>query len=600
MKHKNITWQAFKLYSAYNPKYFPLCLLQKIFQNLFFFFHLWITSEIVNALYEGRPKKELYLLVGTALFGIFLTRSLAAVLNRAVETALEVLNNREEAAFNRKTLSLDYEKLENPEILNLRRKIEDNKKINGYGTIRMRRNILALMDSAINILYSVLLFAEMLRRMAAAPFHWQTMTLLAALLGCLALNIICQFRYTKKSGDNWNKLGEIMLWFNKLSRGIQLEGTDNRIYKQQFIVSRLHRENSELYRKAYAKVMSKSFLLQLPVYIFSRLTEGASYLIVCFYCVLGAFSPGELIRYVGYLGKVADSIRDLFYALANLKGNERFLKTYLEYLAIENEMYQGALAVEKRSDKKYDISFRHVSFRYPGSDTLALKDINLDLKVGERLAVVGMNGSGKTTFIKLLCRLYDPAEGEILMNDFNIRKYDYRQYLNLFSVVFQDYNLLSLPLGNNVAGAAAYDREKAQNLLEEAGFGERYRKMPNGLETPLYKDFDADGVEISGGEAQKIALARALYRDAPFIILDEPTASLDPIAEAEIYAKFDQIVGDKTAIYISHRLSSCRFCDKIAVFHEGRLVQTGTHEELLEDSSGKYYELWNAQAQYYT
>jgi len=284
----------------------------------------------------------------------------------------------------------------------------------------------------------------------------------------------------------------------------------------------------------------------------------------------------------------------------SFKENEQFLKLYLEYFDIPNDMYQGSLAVEKRSDKKYDIEFRNVSFKYAGSENYALKNVNLTFKVGERLAVVGMNGSGKTTFIKLMCRLYDPTEGEIYMNDFNVRKYDYRQYLDLFSVVFQDYSLLALPLGNNVSSAASWDGEKAERCLQEVGFGERYAEMAKGLETPIYKNFDDEGVNVSGGEAQKIALARALYKDAPFIILDEPTAALDPIAEAEIYSKFDEIVGDKTAIYISHRLSSCRFCDKIAVFDNGEIVQVGSHEELLADENGKYHELWTAQSQYYT
>lgn len=167
-------------------------------------------------------------------------------------------------------------------------------------------------------------------------------------------------------------------------------------------------------------------------------------------------------------------------------------------------------------------------------------------------------------------------------------------------MVFQDFRLLALPLGQNVAGARDYDAALAEKCLQKAGFAARLKHLPAGLDTSLYTDLDPTGINISGGEAQKIAIARALYKDAPFIILDEPTAALDPIAEAEIYSKFDEIAGDKTAIYISHRLSSCKFCDEIAVFHEGAVIQQGSHAELLADRGGKYYALWNAQAQYYT
>ena len=280
--------------------------------------------------------------------------------------------------------------------------------------------------------------------------------------------------------------------------------------------------------------------------------------------------------------------------------NHHYLKRYFSYFDIPNEMYQGTLTVEKRDDNEYDIEFRDVSFQYPNTERWALRHVNLKFKVGEKLAVVGMNGSGKTTFIKLMCRLYDPTEGEILLNGVNIKKYDYNEYLSIFSVVFQDFQLFSFSLGQNVAASSKFDRERAMQALAKAGFGERLAAMPHGLETYLYKDFDANGIEISGGEAQKIALARALYKDAPFIILDEPTAALDPVSEYEVYSKFNQISGDKTAIYISHRLASCRFCDKSAVFHKGTIVQIGTHAELVADKNGKYHELWNAQAQYYT
>lgn len=599
MKRENITGRAFRMYSGYNPKYFPLCFMKIIFLDISFFFRIWMSAEIINGLYEGKGKKELYFLVIITLVGIFLFRLLAAALDRAEGSAKEILNNREDAALHAKTLSLDYDKIENPDIRRLRREIDENKMINYYGTENMRMNVERLMDCLVDSVFSLIFFADMVSKMAAAPFHWLSPVLLAGLGGCLTAVILFQFREGKKMSDYVKEVNDLMLQENQLGRGHETIGTDNRIYRQQMILNKIYRKSNEYHRKVFARARDKQFRLQVPIGIFTAGTELCAYLIVCLYCTLGAFSAGAVVKYVGYLWRLTSAVWSFFGVLSLFRENRRFLETYLRYFDLKNDMYQGNLAVEKRSDRKFEIEFKDVGFRYQGNEDFALKDISLKVRVGERLAVVGMNGSGKTTFIKLLCRLYDPEEGEILMNDFNVRKYDYRQYLDLFSVVFQDYNLLAVPLGNNVAGAEQWDKEKAERVLWEVGFGERYGKMPKGLDTPLYRNFDADGVEVSGGEAQKIALARALYRDAPFIILDEPTAALDPIAEAEIYSKFDEIVGDKTAIYISHRLSSCRFCDRIAVFHQGRIVQTGTHEELLADKQGKYYELWQAQAQYY-
>ncbi|MCL2285030.1 MAG: ABC transporter ATP-binding protein, partial [Firmicutes bacterium] len=221
--------------------------------------------------------------------------------------------------------------------------------------------------------------------------------------------------------------------------------------------------------------------------------------------------------------------------------------------------------------------------------------LSINFRIGQRLAVVGMNGSGKTTMIKLLCRLYDPTEGEITLNGIDIRKYRFHEYMAIFSVVFQDFGLFDFTLAQNVATSAKPDFARVTECLDKAGFDMKGME----LDSYLYKGYDENGIEISGGEAQKIALARALYKNAPFIVLDEPTAALDPIAEYEIYSKFNEIVGEKTAIYISHRLSSCRFCDDIAVFDKGKLVQRGSHDRLVADAKGKYHELWNAQAQYY-
>ncbi|MBQ3028915.1 MAG: ATP-binding cassette domain-containing protein, partial [Lachnospiraceae bacterium] len=229
----------------------------------------------------------------------------------------------------------------------------------------------------------------------------------------------------------------------------------------------------------------------------------------------------------------------------------RHLQGLYEYLDIPNRKEMGNHPIDTdmlcnggvKTEDSYEIEFCNVSFRYPGAKEDSLRNLSLKFKLGKRLAIVGKNGSGKSTFIKLLCRLYDPTEGEIRLNGVDIRKYDYEEYLKIFSVVFQDFKLFSFSLGQNVATAMEYDREKAGQCLVKAGLSKRLESMPKGLDTALYKDFESEGVEISGGEAQKVALARALYKDAPVVVLDEPTAALDPIAEAEVYTKFNELIG---------------------------------------------------------
>lgn len=214
------------------------------------------------------------------------------------------------------------------------------------------------------------------------------------------------------------------------------------------------------------------------------------------------------------------------------------------------------------------------------------------------MAIAGPNGAGKSTFIKLLCRLYDPTEGEILLNGIDIRLYDYEEYMKIFSVVFQDYQLFSFSLAQNVAASLAYDRERVTQCLNKAGFEKQLSKFPDGIDTNLYQ-MQEKGIEISGGESQKIALARALYKNASVVILDEPTSALDPVSEFEIYRHFDEMVEGRTSVYISHRMSSCRFCSRILVFDGGRIVQDGNHETLLNETGGLYAKLWEAQAKYY-
>ena len=314
----------------------------------------------------------------------------------------------------------------------------------------------------------------------------------------------------------------------------------------------------------------------------------------------GGISAGSIAKYAACIAMMLAAFTEFAAALERYFENLPYLKRYFSYFDIPNDMVKGSLTVEKRDDNEYDVEFRDVSFKYPNTEIWALRHVSLKFKIGEKLAIVGENGSGKTTFIKLLCRLYDPTEGTILLNGIDITRYRYDEYLNLFSVVFQDYKLFSFSLAANVSCSHDPDPERVRDCLIRAGLGEKLNGLEKGIETALHRDFENDGIDLSGGEEQRLALARALYKDAPFVVLDEPTAALDPIGEAEVYENFNKLVNNKTSVFVSHRLSSCRFCDDILVFDHGAIVQRGRHEDLVSDRDGQYYALWNAQAKYYT
>ena len=275
-----------------------------------------------------------------------------------------------------------------------------------------------------------------------------------------------------------------------------------------------------------------------------------------------------------------------------------YLATYEDFIAQPSMSYDGTLPIEKRDDGQYAFAFHDVSFSYPGTDIPVLEHVTLSFTIGDKTALVGRNGAGKTTLIKLLCRLYEPTSGHITLNGIDIRKYNYKEYTQAFSVVFQDFPLFSLPLDENIAAGTEIDEAALQSSLAKVGLTDRVQQLPQGVRTRLYNN-NGSGVDLSGGEAQRTAIARALYKDAPFVILDEPTAALDPIAEAEIYEQFSQMISGKTAVYISHRMSSCKFCDRIIVLDHGRIAEDGTHDTLLANH-GIYANLYETQAQYYT
>lgn len=274
-----------------------------------------------------------------------------------------------------------------------------------------------------------------------------------------------------------------------------------------------------------------------------------------------------------------------------------YVNEYLKFMEYPVALPKGTKSVDL--NKTHIIEFKNVSFKYPRSDKYVLKNVSIKIPNAQHLAVVGLNGAGKTTFIKLLCRLYDVTDGEILIDDINIKEYSDDEYRKLFAVLFQDFKLLAFSLKENIAFSPDVPDSQIDDVLKLAGLYDDAQKLPQKNDTCIYKSFDESGVELSGGQKQKTAIARALYKNSPIVILDEPTAALDPLAEAEIYEDFNKMVGGKTAIYISHRLSSCKFCDQIAVFSEGNIKEYGTHDQLMKIPDGIYKEMFTTQAKPY-
>lgn len=605
--------RALKLFYKRYPQMILSRLISVVWNSLTPYVSIYLSALVIDELAGSRTVERLQLLVIITLASAAVIALGTALLKKWTEAQSAGMWFKVENILSEKMLDMDYVSLDETHTAELLSTIRQNMNGGGWGLYRVVVAYEELCSSILTILggisLTVSLFVSRVPDGAGALSALNNpLVVLAVITVMLAVTFIAPVlnnksgSYYAKHADSHNLGNRLFSFFGWLGYYSEL-APDVRIYRQDRICGRHNHNKDDTF-------CSNGLFARLawgPMGLFaaagsavSVIFTGVVYAFVCLKALAGAFGLGSVTQYVASITKVSGGMSSFVSTLGDMRNNAPFLELTFEFLDIPNNMYQGSLTVEKRNDRKYEVEFRNVSFKYPGSENYALRNVNMKFEIGKRLAVVGMNGSGKTTFIKLLCRLYDPTEGEILLNGIDIRKYNYAEYMNIFSVVFQDFKLFSLTLGENVASGSNIDREKVIDCLNKAGFGGRLAEMPNGIDTYLYTDYEKDGVNVSGGEAQKIAIARALYKDSPFIILDEPTAALDPIAEAEIYGKFDEIAGDKTAIYISHRLSSCKFCDEIAVFHEGAVIQQGTHASLVADESGKYYELWHAQAQYYT
>ena len=562
------------------------------------FISLFYSSKILDALLESNVDAALpqilILLIATFILGC-IDRACYQTIQVIAETSdLTVWKQTAHKAF-----VLEYEEFEKTETMDrIRRAQNGSNSSGGIGAqIENTYTLVYLLTAVIlSIIFTVqLLFANM----NSSMFIIGTLILLVVFVLFMMMSSHIEKKANEyeigvlRKNEHGNSLTQ---YFYGACQDVQ-NGKDIRLFKMIEMIEchldKIHKFINDTF-KGYAFVVAKSHSL---IAFMTQMVAAFVYIYVGISALEGNISIGSVMLYAGSITNLTNNVSSLIKEYNALAFRFEYLGNYEEFINSKNMHYDGTLPIEKRDDYEYEFEFENVSFKYPNTENYVLKNINLKLNVNKRFAIVGQNGAGKTTLIKLLCRLYEPTEGEILLNGINIEKYDYEEYTNVFSVVFQDFKLFPLPLDQNIAGSEDVDEERCLEVLEEVGLKEKIMNWPEKQKTRLYKNL-GEGINVSGGEAQKIAIARALYKDAPFVIMDEPTAALDPIAESEIYENFNEMIHDKTAIFISHRMSSCKFCDEILVFKDGEIIQKGNHEELVEQA-GLYQDLWNAQAQYY-
>lgn len=555
-----------------------------------------LSALLVDGLAAGASFGKLAAMAGVGVAVLFAMNALRGKMFRCGLPHSEYCNDLVEWEFAEKNMLMSYEQLDSAEAAKMRAKMQNDYDW-GCGAYHMIPQFQRCVSGIVGIAASAVLLVSVLVR-GFFWKHWSTLLFLLCVGGITWAAALLERRTYGAKEELKRRYDSCSSRSNYLMRGgiTYREGKDVRIYEAQPLIKSALRE-----KERDVMVERESALEQRAGFFdgaVSGLLMGGAYLFIVLRALTGALSAGSVVLFASAIYRFAESLKIFFKSKSEIAMNARRMESSFAYLELPNLHERGSRQMEKVRTSD-EIEFQNVSYQYPGAAKKALRDVSLKLRPGRKIAVVGMNGSGKTTLVKLLCRLYDPNEGRILLNGVDIREYDEAQYQKRFSVVFQDFKLMALSLEENVAASKEYDAARVRECLEKAGFAERLAKMKQGILTCIYRDIDEDGVEVSGGEAQKIALARALYKDAPFVVLDEPTAALDPISEHEIYSGFEKLVGEKTAVFISHRLSSCRFCDEILVFHEGRLVQQGSHEELLKDEAGQYARMWQAQARYY-
>ncbi len=601
------TLHVLKVVKESSKGYFYVFILQAIFKSIFPYISVFFTYLIIDGIVDAIPKQDIlmyvYWMIGLNLL-IGLILNILSYYNQMF--SVEVAYNLD-SKIARKTFEIDYALLEDNETMKLIQMAEEGCNGNGDPKYYCEDVLGGILSSMLSVIYGATLLSGLLIiqetsdnslvvRILNNP--WSVIIIVLAIM---IPALISKYVMKKNNERSYNIMmyniegNRVISYFQQISFNYKY-GKDIRLYNlQDIFVNKMKetrakadgnwREFSLFRTKIMAISISGNKALALIAYIYVGLKA-----------MYGLISVGNVVAYVAAITFLSQAITMIVERYSRVHLFNDYLENYFTYLNLESTKEYGS--IDFIDEEELSIKFSNVSFKYPNTDDYVLKNINLEIDKGKKLAIVGLNGAGKTTLVKLLCRLYDPTEGGIFINNIPITSFSREACNSMFSIVFQDFKLFSYSIKDNVSSGLDGDTDKVIETLKKTGMMERVSKMSKNIDTEIYQRSKAEGIEISGGEAQKLAISRALYKDSPIVILDEPTAALDPKSEAEIYVKFNELVENKTALFISHRMSSCKFCDEIIVMDQGEILEQGHHNKLFK-SNGLYSKMWAAQSKYY-
>ncbi len=560
--------------------------LYTIFFSLTPLIAIYVPKLIIDSLQSQDWQRILFIVIG----GFVLSASCAFMtefLRGNYRMRFNAVRYKLIEQLNLTTMTMPYPLTEDADILDKLRTISQTLLNPHAGAGGIMEKLLSIFGSIVGVISLVAVISTL--------NIWVLLALLVTILATYTLSLKAG-QYEEQRGEAYHGAFRRHYYTTETSVDFRF-GKDIRMYQLGGLLKAKRDEAAANAITISKAIANKKFGSELVIAVIGLLRDLLIYGYITYSLLRGEISAGDFFLYTGAATTVVFWLSETMRDFSFIQVQRSYVRKYQDFIREARIPEDSGLPVTDFLSG-FDIEFQDVSFSYPGSDKLILEHLNLNIPYGERLALVGENGAGKTTIVKLLTRLYEPTSGQILLNGRNIQDYDYTGYQNLISTILQDAKVFPFTLAENIAMETDIDAQRLDATINHSGLQSLVGSLPDGAETWLLKILNENGIDLSGGQRQKMFLARALYENRPFIILDEPTAALDPLAEYEMYQSFDRTIEDRSAIYISHRLSSTQFCDHIAFLEHGRITEFGTHQSLIKQG-GSYAELFEIQAQYY-